>query len=134
MNAASCAYEVVWGLREVASSGWVFPSREGTKKGHLTNMGGSLRRIRRSTSIPHWTVHDFRTTFRTWATRARSVEGEVPAGLGIEAHVADAVLGHKEASLGFSRYTGDRDRYLISEKREAMRRWGRFVRAAIDAE
>ena len=86
-------------------------------------MAGSLQRVRRKTSIPNWTVHDFRTTFRTHAVRAAE-----DSGLGVPGHVADAVLGRKEATLGFARYTGDRDRYLLHEKRDALAKWGGFVR------
>lgn len=120
------ALEVADALREVRmDEEWAFPSRTGTKRPHLVNLAGALSRIRGRTKIPHWTAHDFRTTFRTWAVRAPE-----DGGLGVAAHVADAVLGHKESSLGFSRYTGDRERYLLSEKREALRRWGAFVRLA----
>ncbi len=102
-----------------------------TKKAHLANLSGkSLSRVRGNTpTIPHWTLHDFRATFRTHAVRA-----EEDGGLGVPAHVADAVLGHKEASLGFARYTGDRDRYMLSEKRDALRKWGEFVKAAVEEE
>ena len=60
-----------------------------------------LLRVHKKTLFPKWTVHDFRTTFRTHAARAAEV-----GGLGVPGHVADAVLGHKEATLGFARYTG----------------------------
>lgn len=117
------AFEVITELRETARSDvWVFPSRARAKRPHLTNMAGALSRVRRRTRIPRWTAHDFRTTFRTHAVRA-----EDDGGLAIPGHVADAVLGHKEATLGFARYTGDRDRYLLHEKRGALRRWGAFV-------
>jgi integrase len=71
-------------------------------------------------------LHDFRTTFRTWAVRAPE-----DGGLGVAAQVADAVLGHKEASLGFARYTGDRHRYMLAEKRDALVKWGAFVGEAV---
>lgn len=123
------ALAVLDALREVSDSDeWVFPSRAGTKKPYVTNLSGSLQRVRADTDIPHWTLHDLRTTFRTHATRAAG-----DGGLGIPAHVADAVLGHKEASLGFDRYTGEPERYLLHEKREALQKWGAFVRAALEA-
>ncbi len=122
--------EVIEELREAADSDtWVFPSRAKAKRPYLTNMGGSLSRVRKKTPIPSWTVHDFRTAFRTHAVRA--IED---GGLAIPAHVADAVLGHKEATLGFARYTGDRDRYLLYEKRDALQKWGAFVMEAVAAE
>lgn len=49
----------------------------------------------------------------------------------IPSHVADAVLGHKEATLGFERYTGDRDRYLLHEKRDALQKWDAFTMEAV---
>jgi hypothetical protein len=57
-----------------------------------------------------------------------------PAGLGVAPHVADAVLGHREASLGFDRYTAEPERYLITEKREALTGWGQFVRQLMKAD
>ena len=127
---SSEAYEGIEELKETAySDTWVFPSRARAKRPHLTSMGRSLSRVRNKTSIPSWTVHDFRTTFRTHAVRARE-----DGGFAIPGHVADAVLGHKEATLGFERYTGDRDRYLLHEKRDALRKWGAFIMDAVEAE
>jgi hypothetical protein len=34
-------------------------------------------------------------------------------------------------SLGFSRYTGEAERYLVAEKRDALRAWGAFVAAML---
>ncbi len=124
------ALDVLEELHEVSVSEWVFPARAGTKSPHITNTSGSLERIREQTQIPAWTAHDFRTSFRTHALRSADPNGSrEPAGLGIEAAVADAVLGHKESSVGFAHYTGDKLNYLIHEKREALRLWGAFVTA-----
>ena len=129
------ARDVLKELREVATGEWVFPGRAGTKSPHLTNTAGSLARIRDRTEIPPWTAHDFRRTFRTHATRPQNPDHpKDPAGLGMLPEVADAVLGHKEATLGFDRYTGDSERYLLSERREALRRWGAFVREAVETD
>ncbi len=111
---------------DAMSEEWVFPSRSGSKEPHLTNFGKALIRIRKRSKVADWTLHDFRTTWRTHATRAKE-----DGGLGLPGHVADAVLGHKEASLGFDRYTGDRDRYLLHEKRDALVRWCEWVREAV---
>lgn len=122
--------EVIDELKKIADSDtWVFPSRAKAERPYLTNTGSAVSRVRKKTSIPSWTVHDFRTTFRTHAVRAME-----DGGLAIPAHVADAVLGHKEATLGFERYTGDRDRYLLHEKRDALRKWGAFIMEAVEAE
>lgn len=108
---------------------FVFPAgRSDATKQHLAGHNAALRRIREASGLPRWTVHDFRTTFRTHATRAeRPTNSKDPRGLGVAPHIADAVLGHKEASLGFDRYTGEPERYLLAEKREALEHWGAFV-------
>ena len=121
-------------LRPIAASDtWVFPSRAGSKKPYVTNLSSTaLGRIRDRTDIPHWVAHDFRTTFRTHALRPRTPGSGERAGLGIPAHVADAVLGHKEPSVGFAHYQGEPARYLLHEKRDALTRWGAFVREAVE--
>ncbi len=111
---------------------YVFPGRTNGPRAHLVSTNNALIRVRRRSNLALWTIHDFRRTFRTHATRAQHPDHlKDPAGLGVEPHVADAVLGHKEASLGFDRYTSEPERYLLSEKREALRRWGAFVRRAV---
>jgi integrase len=111
---------------------FVFPGRTGAKQPHVTNYNNALRRIRDRTEIPGWNPHDLRTTLRTHATRAEKPKHkDDPAGCGVAPHVADAVLGHAEASLGFRRYTGDAPAYLLAEKREALAKWGQFVAAAV---
>lgn len=130
------ALAVLGGLPEWQE--YVFPSRADAEAPHMSSTGPALQRIRARTDklgVPHWTAHDFRRTFRTHATRPPSPDHpKDPAGLGVRPEVADAVLGHKEASLGFDRYTGDQERYLLSEKREALRRWGAFIREAVEVE
>jgi integrase len=125
------AAEIVAGLRKLREDGepYVFPSRDRAKAPHLSNFGKALIRIRRRSKLPHWTLHDFRTTFRTHAVRATE-----DGGLGVAGPVADAVLGHKEATLGFDRYTGDKDAYLLHEKREALRTWGAWIAKAVEEE
>ena len=113
---------------------YVFPGRGDGKVLHMRGHNAALRRIRERSGLPHFTVHDLRRTLRTHATRMEEPKDKRdPAGLGVAPHVADAVLGHKEVSLGFARYTGEVERYLLAEKREALERWGAFVRAAITA-
>ena len=127
------ALAVLEELRPISGSGeYVFPGRADGKSPHLASTNRALARIRKRSKLAHWTVHDFRTTFRTHATRKLEPKDKRdPAGLGVAPHVADAVLGHKEASLGFDRYTGDQERYLLAEKREALEKWGAFVREAV---
>lgn len=128
------ALAVLEELRPLTGSGeHVFPGRGTGRRPYFAGTNKAMQRLREKAGIPHWTVHDFRTTFRTHATRAAHPEHPSdPAGLGIAPHVADAVLGHKEASLGFHRYTGEPERYLLAEKREALAKWGAFVRAAVE--
>lgn len=113
---------------------YVFPAqRSDGKRPHVASVNKALQRLNAATpEIEPWTLHDFRTTFRTHATRAKRPKhrGD-PAGLGVAANVADAVLGHREASLGFDRYTGEPWRYLLSEKRDALEAWGVFVSKAV---
>ena len=113
---------------------YVFPvGRSDGKAPHITSTNKALQRIREETKLPRWTVHDFRRTLRTHATRAKKPKHKSdPKGLGIAPHVADAVLGHKEASLGFDKYTGEPERYLLSEKREALEAWGALVHQAVE--
>jgi len=126
------ALQVLEPLRELADAEHVFPGRADAEAPHMVSTGPALRRIRDRTSIPHWTAHDFRRTFRTHATRPREPDHpNDPSGLGIDPAIADAVLGHKEQSLGFDRYTGDPERYRLAEKREALRWWGAFVGAVV---
>ena len=107
---------------------WVFPARRGTRTPHMVDTASAIARIRKRSGIPPWRVHDFRRAFRTHA--ARAVED---GGIGVAPNVADAVLGHAENSLGWSHYQGDRDRYLLAEKRNALTKWGAFVRKAVES-
>jgi len=123
-------------LRKLTGEGeYVFPGRGNGRQPHFNGKNKALQRMRADLElVDNWTIHDFRTTFRTHATRAKKPgHRSDPAGLGIAPAIADAVLGHKEASLGFDRYTGEPERYLLSEKRDALKAWGKFVAAAVKA-
>jgi len=110
----------------------VFPGRGVGRTPYFAGTNKALQRVRERSEIPSWTLHDFRTTFRTHATRAkRPKDKRDPAGLGVPPHVADAVLGHAEGTLGFSHYTAEPERYLLAEKREALRRWATFLAPAM---
>lgn len=113
---------------------FAFPARTDGATKHRNSVSRALQRVNDLSELPPWTLHDFRTTFRTHATRAAKPDHKRdPAGLGVAPHIADAVLGHKEASLGFDRYTAEPEKYLLSEKRDALTRWGAFVRAIVEA-
>lgn len=128
------ALDVLAELRPLTGGGeYVFPGRTDGKRPYITSVNKARTRIRERTNIPPWTPHDFRRTFRTWATRDEKPAHEKdPAGLGVAPYIADAVLGHREQTLGFNRYTGEPERYLLAEKREALRKWGAFVLAAVE--
>lgn len=130
------ATEALEWVQQWSGDTYVFPSRAGTKLPHIRNLSSNaLQRIRKRTNIPHWVTHDFRTTFRTHAVRPReTVHDDDQKGLGVTSQVADAVLGHREATVGARHYTGDVARYLLSEKREALTRWGAFVRKAVEGD
>ena len=114
---------------------YIFPSpRRDGKTPHMNSMNAALRRIRERSGLDHFTLHDARRTFRTHATRpVKPADRRDPAGLGAAPHVADAVLGHVDRSLGTQRYQGEPERYLLAEKREALERWGAYVRKAVNA-
>ena len=129
------AVDVLSEVRELTGAmEYAFPGRADGKRPHMTSIRKAIARLReRTPDLPRWTVHDFRRTFRTWATRAETpAHPKDPAGLGVAPNVADAVLGHVEATLGFARYTGEPERYLLAEKRAALEAWGRFVLAAVE--
>lgn len=133
------ALAVLEPLRTLAGTeDYVFPGRTDGKVPHMSSWNPALRRIRTRTdekNVPHWTAHDFRTTFRTHATRPLEPDHpKDPAGLGIVPTIADAVLGHKEQSVGFEHYTGEPERYRLAEKREALRRWGAWITETVRAE
>jgi integrase len=129
------ARAIIGAMPRVGRSAYLFPvGRADGAAPHITSTNKALTRIREASKLDRWTVHDFRRTFRTHATRAEHpAHDSDPAGLGVAPHVADAVLGHKEASLGFDKYTGEPERYLLAEKRDALEKWGTFVRAAVEA-
>ena len=114
-------------------SEYVFPGRGDGQSPHINSWNAALRRIRERTGLPNWTLHDARTTFRTWATRPLDpADARDPAGCGAPPHVADACLGHADPSLGTRRYQGDKLTFLLAEKRQAMECWGRFVLEAVE--
>lgn len=130
------ALAVLDDVRHLTGEGdYAFPGRSDASKPHVISTHAALDRIRKRSGLPAWHLHDARRSFRTIATReAKPADPRDPAGLGVAPHVADAVLGHKEPSLGFATYTGVPETYLLAEKRDALARWGRFVAAAVKKE
>jgi integrase len=114
-------------LRPPIDDEWVFPARSGAKATHWTNLGKLQARIRRAAAVDGWTLHDCRRTMRTWCVR-HTEDG----GLGLPGPHVDAVLGHREGTIGAAVYTGDRASYLLREKREVLEKWDVFVMAAVN--
>lgn len=112
---------------------YVFPGRADGEKPHLVSLNKALQRIVRNSGLPAFTLHDARRTFRTHATTAKKpAHPKDPTGLGIDPAHADALLGHKDQSLGATRYQGDVVSYRLAEKREAAEAWGAWVREAVE--
>jgi integrase len=123
--------EILGHYQDIGSA-WVFPAARGGG-GHVVRTELTVRRVWKANSLERFTAHDFRTTFNTWATRpADSTDPDVPAGLGVHPDVADAVLGHKDPRLSLARYHGRPEEYRLAEKRDALTKWGAFVRANVD--
>jgi integrase len=71
--------------------------------------------------MPHWTVHDLRTTFNTHACEQ----------LGIEAAVADRILNHV-ASATTSKIMRVYNRSeMFEQRRNALCAWGSFLKARV---
>lgn len=113
---------------------WVFPAlRSDSQTGHVGQTDSALNREVRKTDMAPFRAHDLRQTFRTHATRpAESTDPDIPPGCGVAPEAADAVLGHKEDTVALSHYHGRPEEHRLAEKREALARWGRFVRDAVE--
>lgn len=128
------ALETLEAVKDSGLSGdvWVFPSRAGSKLPHIHSTTTALKRVRERVGGEPFTVHDFRTTFRTHATRAVKPDyPKDPAGCGVSPDVADEVLGHKILSVGQTHYQADKLLFKLAEKREALARWGEWVRGIV---
>ena len=98
---------------------YVFPTSSAT--GHLlyNGMTQAARRLVRRLKMDRWTPHDLRRTASTHMT-----------GIGIDRHVVDRVLGHKDTTvLGIY----DRHAYL-DERRTALDAWGERLRDIVESE
>jgi len=98
---------------------YVFPTSSAT--GHLlyNGMTQAARRLVRRLKMDRWTPHDLRRTASTHMT-----------AIGIDRHVVDRVLGHKDTTvLGIY----DRHAYL-DERRTALDAWGERLRDIVESE
>jgi integrase len=114
---------------------WVFPAlRSDSTTGYVGQVDSALYRAVRKSKMEPFRAHDLRETFRTWVTRpAASDDPDIPAGCGIAPEAADAVLAHREQTVALAHYHGRPEEHRLAEKREALTRWGAFVRAAVEA-
>lgn len=113
----SLAIELLDGLTP-NEHGWFFPgSKDPSKSVQHTTLYSFLWRQRDEGKIPHCTNRDMRRTFKTLAGKA-----------GLTKEIRDRLQNHTLQDVSSQSY----DRYnYITEKREAMEVWDRFVRAMI---
>lgn len=100
---------------------WAFPSREGARNPYLTRWTNGQRRLRKAIEIEDWTAHDLRRSLRVHMTQR----------LGIEATVADAVLGHADTSVGARHYGGSSPDVDLEAKAEALRVYGAWIKGLV---
>ena len=90
--------------------------------------------------IPHWTPHDLRRSFATYAggglpehqlKKLPKRDQEVASGLGIQPHVVEAVLNHVSGARGGVAGVYNRSTYS-SEKRQALDLWADRLMAIVE--
>jgi integrase len=90
--------------------------------------------------IPHWTPHDLRRTFATYAggglpahqlAKLSPREKELAKGLGIEPHIVEAVLNHVSGSRSGVAGTYNRSTYE-GPKRVALDLWADHLTAIVE--
>lgn len=124
---SDAAVTVLRELQMVSGGGeYVFPSRAGARKPHINSILSMVARIRAAVGAGHWVTHDLRTTFRTHATRSKTPR-RGPAGLGIDADLADLCESRIADSVGFRSYQGDKHRFRIDDRADALDAWALFV-------
>ena len=100
-------------------------------------------RIKKSNNgkdIPHWTLHDLRRTFATYAggglpahelAKLSAADKKLSAGLGIEFHVIEAILNHVSGIRGGIAQVYNRSTYE-TPKRIALDLWAEHLRAIVE--
>jgi len=115
---------VVW-LEELkirsCESEYVFPSRRASKRQHMSHdtLNAALQKLfdQGKMPIPHFTVHDFRRTFRS-----------LLAELKVPGHIAERCLNHKLKGV-----EGIYDRYdYFEERKEALARLSGLIGKAVN--
>jgi integrase len=115
---SSLALEIVKPLRQ-AQSDFVFPATDESKAIRIDVLTHSLARATASLELAHFTSHDLR---RTAATRL--------ASLGASRVVVEAILNHKDQSVGA---IYDRHDYA-GEKADALEQWASEIRRLAEAD
>jgi integrase len=90
--------------------------------------------------LPHWTPHDLRRTFATYAggglpahelEKLKGRDKEMAKGLGVQPHVIEAVLNHVSGHKAGVAGTYNRSTYE-PEKRIALDRWADHLMAIVE--
>jgi integrase len=91
-------------------------------------------------ALPHWTPHDLRRTFATYAggglpahliERLPAREKEMARGLGVAPHIVEAVLNHQSGHKAGVAGTYNRSDYP-REKRQALDMWAEHLMAIVE--
>lgn len=91
-------------------------------------------------AIPHWTLHDLRRTFATYAggglpahmlEKLPKAQKELAAGLGIQPHVVEAILNHIGAHKAGVAQVYNRSTYE-KEKRQALDLWAHHLTSIVE--
>jgi integrase len=91
-------------------------------------------------AIPHWTLHDLRRTFATYAggglpahmlEKLPKAQKELATGLGIQPHVVEAILNHIGAHKAGVAQVYNRSTYE-KEKRQALDLWAHHLTSIIE--
>jgi integrase len=116
------------------------------KRGFVNWSNSKMRLDKRITEanggkpIAHWTPHDLRRTFATYAggglpehqlKKLPAREREMAAGLGIQPHVVEAVLNHVSGARGGVAGVYNRSTYG-AEKRQALDLWADRLLAIVE--
>jgi integrase len=123
--------ELVFGRGQQAFSGW---SR------CKERLDERIAKANNGKPIPHWTPHDLRRTFATYAggglpehliETLKGTDKKLAGGLGIGPHIIEAVLNHVSGHKAGVAGTYNRSTYP-AEKRQAVERWAEHLAAIIE--
>jgi integrase len=123
--------EFVFGRGEGGFSGW------SKSKARLDER---LKEANGGKAIPHWTLHDLRRTFATYAgggieahqlAKLPKRDRELATGLGVQPHVVEAILNHVGAHKAGVAQVYNRSTYE-REKRQALDLWASHLLAIVE--